>query len=129
MNRQTPGTVGWVDLTVPDAVAIRDFYARVTGWTPSAVSMGEYEDFCMHAASGEMVAGICHARGENRDIPPVWLIYIAVEDLEQSVQRCTESGGKLRAPVRGLDGQGSFCIIEDPAGAVVALFQPAARAA
>jgi hypothetical protein len=129
MDTKNPGTIGWIDLTVPDAVAIRDFYTWVAGWTPSAVSMGNYQDFCMHAEGGEMVAGICHARGENAGIPPVWLIYITVEDLEDSVRRCTEYGGKVRSPVRSFGSQGSFCIIEDPAGAVVALWEPADQAA
>jgi predicted enzyme related to lactoylglutathione lyase len=26
------GNIGWIDLTVPDAEAIRDFYRHVTGW-------------------------------------------------------------------------------------------------
>jgi predicted enzyme related to lactoylglutathione lyase len=28
------GTIGWIDLTVPDAKSLRDFYSAVTGWTP-----------------------------------------------------------------------------------------------
>jgi diazepam-binding inhibitor (GABA receptor modulating acyl-CoA-binding protein) len=43
-----PGQIGWIDLTVPDAPALRDFYQGVTGWTPSPVEMGGYQDFCMH---------------------------------------------------------------------------------
>ncbi len=31
------GTVGWMDLTVPDAPALRDFYSAVVGWTSSEV--------------------------------------------------------------------------------------------
>lgn len=27
------GTIGWTDLTVPDAVAVRDFYVQVAGDT------------------------------------------------------------------------------------------------
>jgi hypothetical protein len=46
------GQIGWIDLTVPDAPALRDFYQGVTGWTPSPVEMGGYQDFCMHP-SGE----------------------------------------------------------------------------
>jgi predicted enzyme related to lactoylglutathione lyase len=26
-----PGQIGWIDLTVPDAEAVRDFYQDVTG--------------------------------------------------------------------------------------------------
>jgi uncharacterized protein len=129
MDTQIPGSIGWIDLTVPDAIGIRDFYTNVTGWTPSAVDMGGYQDFCMHAEGGDMVAGICHAREGNKDIPPVWLVYITVEDLDESISRCQEFGGKLRMPVRNMGSQGRYCVIEDPAGAVAALFEPAPRAA
>jgi predicted enzyme related to lactoylglutathione lyase len=74
-NIRLPGQIGWVDLTVTDAEGIRDFYQQVTGWTPSPVQMGDYQDFCMVApGNGQMVAGICHARGENAELPPVWMI-------------------------------------------------------
>ena len=42
-----PGQIGWIDLTVPDAPALRDFYQGVAGWTPSPVEMGGYQDFRM----------------------------------------------------------------------------------
>jgi predicted enzyme related to lactoylglutathione lyase len=32
--------VAWQDLTVPNAEAIRDFYAVVVGWRPEPVDMG-----------------------------------------------------------------------------------------
>ena len=58
------GSVGWIDLTVPDAAAVRDFYQAVVGWTVSPVKMGDYDDFCMNPPStGQPVAGVCHARG------------------------------------------------------------------
>ena len=73
----------------------------------------------------EPVAGICHARGGNAGFPPVWLVYIIVADLDESVRRCLEHGGKLRLPVKSMGTQGRYCVIEDPAGAVAALFQSA----
>jgi hypothetical protein len=118
------GKIGWIDLTVPNAGAIRDFYRHVTGWTPSAVGMGDYEDYCMTPpGSGQPVAGICHARGDNADLPPAWLIYITVADLDEAIRRCQERGGKVRHPPRDMGGQGSYSIIEDPAGAVTGLFE------
>jgi predicted enzyme related to lactoylglutathione lyase len=81
-----PGQIGWIDLTVPDAPALRNFYQGVTGWTPSPVHMGDYEDFCMHPPGDpQPVAGICHAKGENVGLPPVWLIYIIVDDLDLGI--------------------------------------------
>jgi predicted enzyme related to lactoylglutathione lyase len=118
------GGIGWVDLTVPDAEGIRDFYAQVVGWKPQALDMGGYSDFVMSApGSGEGKAGVCHARGGNAAIPPVWLVYLMVEDLDASAARCEQLGGKVLAPARSAGPSGRFCVIQDPAGAVAALFQ------
>ena len=117
-----PGTISWQDLTVADAEGLRDFYAAVVGWEPESLNMGAYADFVMNADGGG-VAGICHARGTNADIPPVWMIYITVEDLEHSLEECQRRGGTLLSPPRSYGG-GRYCIIKDPAGAVCALYQP-----
>jgi predicted enzyme related to lactoylglutathione lyase len=120
------GQISWIDLTVPDAAALRDFYQDVTGWTPSPVKMGDYQDFCMHPpGEPQPVAGICHARGENAGLPPVWMMYITVGDLDQSLSRCEERGGKKLRPVQSMGASGRFCVIEDPAGAICALYETA----
>jgi predicted enzyme related to lactoylglutathione lyase len=87
--------------------------------------MGEYEDFSMNdAESGSPVTGICHARGINADIPAQWLVYITVENLDESLLQCVNRGGAVLGEVRALGGSGRFCVIQDPAGAVAALFEP-----
>ena len=122
MGEQT-GKIGWIDITVDDATALRDFYADVTGLSPEAVSMGDYDDFNMTApGSGEPVCGICHARGSNKDLPAGWLVYFVVDDVEASAAACVEKGGKVLVEPRGLAG-GRFCVIEDPSGATAALYQ------
>ena len=116
------GAVSWRDLTVPDAAKVRDFYKNVVGWESSGVDMGGYEDFNMMAPGGKApAAGICHARGSNAKLPPQWLIYITVENADEAAQRCTESGGKVLDGPRDMGG-GRFCVIQDPAGAVAALY-------
>jgi predicted enzyme related to lactoylglutathione lyase len=130
MSENTPpvGTIVWRDLTVPDAAAIRDFYARVVGWRYESVSMGTYTDFTMFPPGGtDPAAGVCYARGPNADFPPQWLIYIVVEDVDQSAEDCVKLGGAVVAPPRGMMG-GRFCVIRDPAGAVCALYQPPSAA-
>jgi hypothetical protein len=123
---KTMGAIAWVDLTVPDAGSVPDFYKAVVGWTDSAVEMDGYDDFCMNEpGSGRAVAGVCHARGVNADLPPRWLIYINVEDLDASLAACAERGGKVLGRVRQMGRAGRYCVIEDPAGAVAALFEPA----
>ena len=118
------GSIGWHDLTVGDAEGVRDFYMKVVGWKSSPVDMKGYNDFSMlRPGSGDAVAGICHARGSNADLPPQWLLYFVVEDVENSAAACEEGGGQVVIAPRPLAG-GHFCVIRDPAGAVCALYQP-----
>lgn len=127
--RPAVGSIGWVDLTVADADAIRDFYSHVVGWQVAPVEMGGYTDYNMIAPESlEPEAGICHARGANSEIPAHWLIYIVVEDLEHSAELCEKHGGQVLSEPRSI-GEARMCIIRDPAGAVCALYQPPATAA
>jgi len=120
------GSIGWADLTVPDAPKLRDFYKEVVGWESEDFEMEDYSDYVMKTApTGRPVAGICHAKGPNANLPPQWLVYITVADMTASAKACEELGGELLTPVQGVDGQGKFCVIKDPAGAIAALFEPA----
>ncbi|RMH70254.1 MAG: VOC family protein [Gemmatimonadetes bacterium] len=120
-KRAKIGTILWRDLTVPDAAAIKDFYCDVVGWK------AEVHDGCddfniLTPAEGECVAGICYAKGNNANLPPQWLIYITVENVAESAQKCVERGGKLVDGPRQM-GNHYFCVIQDPAGAVAALIE------
>ena len=120
------GKITWFDLTVEHAQKVRDFYSDVVGWKHTAVDMGGYDDFTMLAPGDNgAVAGICHARGPNAALPPRWLVYITVEDVDKSAARCAELGGALVVPPKSMGSHGRYCVIRDPAGAVAALFQPA----
>jgi len=119
------GAITWFDLTVPNAEDVRDFYSKVVGWKSSPVSMGDYNDFNMTSpGSGETKAGICHKRGGNASFPSQWLIYITVKNADESAKLCKENGGKVLVGPKDMSGYGRYCIIEDPAGAVCALFEP-----
>ena len=123
MARPAYGSIGWVDLTVRDAPILREFYEKVAGWQSQPVKMSGYEDFSMLAESGDAAAGICHARGGNANLPPVWMIYIVVENLDLALQNCRELGGEVISPVRASGGS-RFAVIRDPAGVVSALWEP-----
>jgi uncharacterized protein len=119
------GAVCWTDLTVPDAERVADFYRQVVGWTSVPVDMASYRDYCMNTPeTGRTVAGICHARGVNADLPPVWLIYIVVADVDESAAACRRYGGEVLAGPRELGEHGRFCVIRDPTGAIAALISP-----
>jgi uncharacterized protein len=119
------GRICWLDLTVSHASSTRDFYRQVIGWSVQDVDMedgGErYADYNMLGDDGTPVAGVCHARGVNVGLPPVWMLYLPVGDLAESLRRVQEGGGKIIKAMQGKDGEYVYATIQDPVGAYLAL--------
>jgi uncharacterized protein len=119
------GRIVWLDLTVPDAPTTRDFYREVIGWTIHGVAMedaGEaYADYAMLAENGTPAGGVCHARGANLGLPPVWLLYLSVGDLEESLRRVEAEGGEIIRAQTASDAPYRYAVIRDPVGVAVAL--------
>ncbi len=123
MSKSNVGKIGWIDLTVEDGEGLKAFYQSVVGWKTDPVSMGDYNDHCMIPPSEtDPVAGICHAKDGNEGLPAQWLLYITVENLQDSLRQSEALGGKLIRDIRTLAG-GAYAVIQDPSGAVCALFQ------
>lgn len=119
------GRISWLDLTVSEASVTRDFYRDVVGWSVQDVEMedaGErYADYALCTSDGTAVAGVCHARGVNQAIPPVWLICLPVGDLAESLGRVQEGGGEVVEARKGTSGEYVYAVIRDPVGACLAL--------
>ena len=119
------GRIAWLDLTVSDASATRDFYRQVVGWSAQDVEMedasGRYADYNLIGGDGNPAAGVCHARGVNIGLPPVWMIALPVGDLAESLRFVEEGGGKIIEATQGNDGEYTYAAIQDPVGACLAL--------
>ena len=119
------GQIYWLDLTVADASPTRDFYRDVVEWSVQEVEIedgGErYIDFNMLRDDGDPEAGVCHARGDNADLPPVWMIYLPVGDLAESLRRVEREGGNGIKTIQGDDGDVVYSVIQDPVGVYLAL--------
>jgi predicted enzyme related to lactoylglutathione lyase len=150
MYNNNVGGMGWMDLTVANAVEVKEFYQAVLGWECEAMAMeneGEhYNDYVMSSVveskekqsnannvssdtrqedklvDESFVTGICHAKGSNAEMPAAWLPYFLVADLDVGITRVKEKGGKLLSQIR-LMGDDRCVVIEDPAGANFVLYQ------
>src|SRR5690606_18870698 len=95
------------------------------GWESEALEMkdeaGSYADYVVKDEAGNWVGGVCHARGVNADLPPQWIVYINVADIQQSIDACRAHGGKVLKESKFDDGTLQYALIQDPAGAVLAL--------
>jgi hypothetical protein len=114
------GTQGWLDLTVDHPEALVSFYSEVLGWTPSPVAMSagdeEWNDHAM-LVGDTPVGGICRRHGPNAKMPPVWVPYFVVAQLDDTVAAATERGAQI------VDKREKMAVLRDPAGAVFALWQ------
>ncbi len=119
------GRIYWLDLTVPNATAVGDFYRQVIGWSVQSVEMNEhgerYTDCNLLAAGGKPVARIRHARGVNAGLPSVWMIYLPVDDLTESLLCVEDEGGVIIKAEQREDGEYAYAAVRDPVGAYVAL--------
>ncbi len=121
------GRIAWLDLTVSDASATRDFYREVVGWSVQEVEMedekGRYSDYNLLSDDGNPAAGVCQARGVNQGLPPIWMIWLPVGDLGESLRRVPAEGGEIIEASRGGDGEYIDAVVRDPVGACLALVQ------
>lgn len=121
------GRISWLDLTVPNARVTRDFYSEVVGWAVQEVPMkddnGQYADYNMLGKDDSPAAGVCHTRGVNADVPSVWMIYLPVGDLDESIRRVGSEGGSVIKSTRDGDGKWMYAAVKDPVGACFVLIQ------
>jgi predicted enzyme related to lactoylglutathione lyase len=123
-SAERAGCIFWLSLTVPDALATRDFYRQVVGWSVQNIEMENakeaYIDYNMLGENGNPAARICHARGANLGLPPVWLIHLPVGDLPESLRRVREGGGEIIRATQETDGTRASAVVQDPVGACLA---------
>ena len=119
------GCISWLDLTVTNASATRDFYQAVVGWSVQEIEVQDtserYTDYKMLGDDGNPAAGVRHARGPNLGLPPVWMLYLPVGDLAESLRRVREGGGKIVKETTGADEGYASAIVQDPVGVSLAL--------
>jgi predicted enzyme related to lactoylglutathione lyase len=123
MSDNKIGTMAWLDLSVGNAEQVKSFYEDVIGWKTENISMGDYDDYAMlEPHNNEAVAGVCHAQGVNKDLPPAWLPYFLVADIGASITAVQANGGVLVTEIKSM-GSDKYAVIKDPAGAVCAIYQ------
>ena len=96
--------------------------AKEGGRPRSRATLDRFDiDYALCMSDGTAVAGVCHARGINKALPPVWLICLPVGDLGESLGRVHEGGGEVVEARKGTSGEYAYAVIRDPVGACLAL--------
>ncbi len=116
-----------MELQTGDVAKARDFYTRLFAWSATEIPMGDFTYTMMKTGAGEdeMAAGIMQKPSEG--IPPHWLSYVLVEDIEASLAQATELGGTVLLDKTPVAEMGTMGVISDPTGATIGLWQPAKK--
>ncbi|MGH9642386.1 MAG: VOC family protein, partial [Terriglobales bacterium] len=79
-----------------------------------------------HIKNGEhFIGGMPPAKYLQPGVPPHWLAYFQVDDVDATANKAKETGAKLFLPPMSMEGVGRFSVIADPQGAVFAIFKSA----
>ena len=122
---QAPPAVGsfcWYELNTRDIAAAKKFFGEMFGWTTSPSAMGQYHHW--HDREGVMFGGIMDMNSpEWANVPPHWMSYIRVENVDAKAKKVTELGGNVCVPPTDIPTVGRFCVINDPSGPTLSLIQ------
>jgi predicted enzyme related to lactoylglutathione lyase len=122
-----PGTFSWVELSTTDPDGAKAFYSELFDWDAIDMPVGDTgETYTMLNINGDVVAALARQREQQRaqGVPPNWLSYITVADADETAARAAELGGVVHAPPFDVLDVGRMAVLQDPTGAVFAIWQP-----
>ena len=119
----------WNELMTRDDERAMGFFEALLGWTHKDWPLGPEAGggFYRLMTKGEKsVAGIMKMNAPQfpAGIPPHWMSYIAVDDVDARWAHALQLGAAPIHPPNDIPEVGRFCIIADPSGGAIALMTP-----
>lgn len=123
MHQSKPGNFCWNELSTPDVKSAKDFYGKLLGWEFTDHDMGEMT-YTMIKNQDNEFGGMWQIPSDQKDqIPPHWMAYILVENIETTLKTAQQLGATIKMPVTQVGEMGLFSIVVDPTGAHIAFWQ------
>jgi predicted enzyme related to lactoylglutathione lyase len=117
------GEIVWNELATTNVQGAKDFYGKMFGWQFEDKKMDDMTYTIIKMGNKEF-GGIWAIPTEQKNqIPPHWLTYILVDNVEKALEAARQNGAKVIKPVQKAGEMGLFAIIQDPVGAHIALWQ------
>lgn len=115
------GAISWSELMTTDVSAAKSFYGELFGWQFEDMPT-ENMTYSVVKANDDEVAGIMpFPEGAPADMPPVWGLYITVDNVDAVAEKATTLGAKIHMPPQDIPDVGRFCVLQDPQGAFLSI--------
>jgi predicted enzyme related to lactoylglutathione lyase len=111
------GDFTWYELITPDPAAAAAFYGPMLGWTIRD-SGTPGMDYRLAATAESDVAGIM-ATPSDAEMPPAWLGYVTVDDVDAMTKSFVDGGGAVFMDPFDVPGVGRMAFLADPQGAML----------
>ena len=120
-----PGTFCWVELGTTDGEAAKKFYTGLFDWSFTDNPIGPDMVYTMLKRDGKDVGALYKMNAEmtSQGIPPHWLSYVSVADVDSAAAKVRELGATILKDPFDVFDVGRMAVIQDPTGAVFALWQ------
>jgi uncharacterized protein len=117
------GEFCWNELMTNDVEQAKEFYTALFGWQAEDHDMGYGFTYTMIKQGDKDLGGMMRIPSDRADqIPPHWMSYVYVDDLEQAVTKAKSLGAKIAKEPMAVADFGSMAVIQDPTGAYLALW-------
>jgi len=124
---ETPPQVGdasWHELMTTDAPAAMKFYGDLFGWQPGeAMDMGDQGKYHIFTRPHGMIGGMMNKPPAMATVPPHWMIYFRVPDINAAVERVKANGGQILNGPMEVPGGSKIVNAMDPQGAGFSLHE------
>ena len=121
------GRFVWYELMTSDPKAAIAFYSEVAGWKtqPFTEATGP-EPYTMWVGTQGPLGGVMTLPAEAKKMgaPPHWFSHVSVDDVDATVAKVKQLGGKVHVPPTPIPKVGRFSVIADPQGATLSVFKP-----
>jgi predicted enzyme related to lactoylglutathione lyase len=124
-----PSTPIWNECVTSDIPTATRFYADVLGMGTETVDMGDAGSYTLLTdVNGRQVGGTSDLAMFPEGTPPHWNVYFNVGDVDTSLAKVDELGGKTVVPAMDVPGVGRMAMVADPQGAMFWLMSGGAAA-
>ncbi len=115
----------WENLVTTNIDVAKTFYQRLFGWKATDIPAGEQGTHCFFSLDGKDICSVSEiAEAQRQQYSPQWVPYISVENTEEFMTKAQSAGGHVLAPISPVLEAGEAAVIQDPTGAILAIWHP-----